>query len=448
MYPSEPEQAKLSSRPMSEAAPSNLAAVQGITVGHWTDSQSATGCTVTLAPPGGMRAACAVRGRASGTRELDALDPRHLVGHIDAVLLTGGSAYGLGAADGVMRWLRGRGGGFPVGPAGVVPIVPTAVIFDFDLAPGAKADRWPGADDAYRACAAAATAIPEGSVGAGTGATVGKALGPRGAMKGGVGTWAARAGDVVVGALVVLNAVGNVLDANGRVLAGARGADGRFVDALGYLAQGGAPFARGGAGQNTTLAVVATNARLDRVALQALAHVAGDALAALRRIAAGERLAADIRLLPDSSVGDEQAAVVTAAAAPLVREPRVNADRVSEALHGETLEVLERRTDTWLRVRAADGYLAWVHPGYVALGTAAWAEDWAARASVRSLRADLRCQGERFRLAARRRGGAAAARPAGASRTWCCGPAWDGSGTRPYRAAASSRTACSPIRRR
>src|SRR6059058_3797303 len=276
MYPSEPEQAKLSSRPMSEAAPSNLAAVQGITVGHWTDSQTATGCTVTLAPPGGMRAACAARGRASGTRELDALDPRHLVGHIDAVLLTGGSAFGLGAADGVMRWLKERGRGFPVGPAGVVPIVPTAVIFDFDLAPGSKADRWPGADDAYRACAAAGTEIAEGSVGAGTGATVGKALGPRGAMKGGVGTWAARAGDVVVGALVVLNAVGNVLDANGRVLAGARGADGRFVDVLGYLAQGGAPFDRGGgAGRNTTLAVVATNARLDRVALQALAHAAG-----------------------------------------------------------------------------------------------------------------------------------------------------------------------------
>src|SRR5205814_14187 len=125
------------------------------------------------------------------------------------------------------------------------------------------------------ACAAAGTAIPGGSVGAGTGATVGKALGPRGAMKGGVGTWAARAGDVVVGALVVLNAVGNVLDANGRELAGARGADGRFVDARGYLAQGGAPFARGGAGHNTTLAVVATHARLDRVALQALGSPAG-----------------------------------------------------------------------------------------------------------------------------------------------------------------------------
>ena len=274
---------------MSDAVPSNLAAVPGITVGHWTDLRTATGCTVVLAPAGGMRAACPVRGRATGTREIDALDPRHLVGHIDAVLLTGGSAYGLGAADGVMRWLKERGRGFPVGPAGVVPIVPTAVIFDFDLAPGSKADRWPTAEDAYRACAAASTEIPAGSVGAGTGATVGKALGPGGAMKGGVGTWATRAGDVVVGALVVVNAVGNVLDGSGRILAGARGADGKLVDALAYLAQGGAPFGAlsrstggAGAGRNTTLAVVATNAQLDRVALQSLAHAAGDALA--RRI--------------------------------------------------------------------------------------------------------------------------------------------------------------------
>src|SRR5438270_6286894 len=268
--------------PMASSAPASLTAVRGISVGHWTDLERATGCSVVLGPESGMRAACAVRGRATGTRELDALNPRHVVDRIDAVLLTGGSAFGLGAADGVMRWLKERGRGLPVGSAGIVPIVPTAVIFDFDLAPGGKADRWPSADDAYRACAAAGTEIAEGSVGAGTGATVGKALGPRGAMKGGVGTWASRAGHVVVGALVVLNAVGNVLDANGRVLAGARGADGRLVDALGYLAQGGAPFARSGAGQNTTLAIVATNARLDRVALQALAHAAGDALA--RRI--------------------------------------------------------------------------------------------------------------------------------------------------------------------
>src|SRR6266704_981043 len=256
--------------PARPSSPASLTAVRGITVGHWTDLPRATGCTVVLAPAGGMRAACAVRGRATGTRELDALHPRHLVGHIDAILLTGGSAYGLGAADGVMRWLRERGRGFPVGPAGVVPIVPTAVIFDFDLAPGSKADRWPTADDAYRACAAAGSDIAEGTVGAGTGATVGKVLGPRRAMKGGVGTWASRGeGDVVVGALVVLNAVGNVLDGAVQVLA----------DALAYLAAGGAPF---GATPNTTLAVVATNVALDRVGLENVAHAAGDALA--RRI--------------------------------------------------------------------------------------------------------------------------------------------------------------------
>jgi L-aminopeptidase/D-esterase-like protein len=235
-----------------------------------------------------MRAACAIRGRATGTRELDALNPRHLVDRIDAILLTGGSAYGLGAADGVMRWLKERGRGLPVGPAGIVPIVPTAVIFDFDLAPGGKADRWPTADDAYRACAAASAGgggeggddVAEGSVGAGTGATVGKALGPRAAMKGGVGTWAVSGGDIVVGALVVLNAVGNILDGSGAILAGARGADGKFVDALAHFARGGAPF--GAAAHNTTLAVVATNATLDRTGLEALANAAGDALA--RRI--------------------------------------------------------------------------------------------------------------------------------------------------------------------
>src|SRR5204862_380322 len=155
-----------------------------------------------------------------------------------------------------------------------------------------------------------------------------------------------------------------------------------------------------------------------------------DALAALRRIAADARLAADIRLLPDSSVGDEQAAVVATAVAPLLHEPGVSADRVSEALHGEILEVLERRSDTWLRVRVGDGYVAWVHSGYVSLGSPAWAEDWAGRATVRSLGAELRCEGARFRLAV----GARAAP--------------DTSCTRPCRAAASSRMTCSPTRRR
>ncbi len=266
----------------------NLASVSGITVGHWTDPVRATGCTVVLAPGGGMRAAAAVRGRATGTRELDALHPRHVVGHVDAILLTGGSAFGLGAADGVMRWLAERQRGFPVGAAGAVPIVPTAVIFDFDLGPSGRADRWPMPDDGYRACDAATVDIAEGSVGAGTGATVGKALGPRRAMKGGVGTWAAQGGEVVVGALVVLNSVGNVLGPAGEILAGARGPDGKPVDALRYLGDGGAPLGAVaasvavGAGQNTTLAVVATNAALDRPQLEGLAHAGGDALA--RRI--------------------------------------------------------------------------------------------------------------------------------------------------------------------
>ncbi len=251
-----------------------------------------------------MRAACAVRGRATGTRELDALNPRHVVDRIDAVLLTGGSAFGLGAADGVMRWLKERGRGLPVGSAGIVPIVPTAVIFDFDLAPGGKADRWPTADDAYRACTAASADVVEGSVGAGTGATVGKALGPRAAMKGGVGSWAASGGDIVVGALVVLNAVGNILDGAGAVLAGARAADGTFADALTHFARGGAPFGAVGKGRNTTLAVVATNATLDRIALEALAHAAGDALAR--------------RIVPYGTLfdGDVVFAVSTATAAP------------------------------------------------------------------------------------------------------------------------------------
>src|SRR2546428_8172290 len=286
--------------PGAPPPPASLTAVRGISVGHWTDLERATGCSVVLGPESGMRAACAVRGRATGTRELDALNPRHVVDRIDAVLLTGGSAFGLGAADGVMRWLKERGRGLPVGSAGIVPIVPTAVIFDFDLAPGGKADRWPTADDAYRACTAASADVVEGSVGAGTGATVGKALGPRAAMKGGGGSWAATGGDIVVGALVVLNAVGNILDGSGAILAGARAADGTFVDALTHFGRGGAPFAS----RNTTLAVVATNATLDRTALESLAHAAGDALAR--------------RIVPYGTLfdGDVVFAVSTAAATP------------------------------------------------------------------------------------------------------------------------------------
>ena len=258
----------------------SLTAVSGIHVGHWTHPNGSTGCTVILAPPGGMRAAAALRGRATGTRELDPLDPRHIVGHVDAILLTGGSAFGLGAADGVMRWLRERKRGFPVRADEVVPIVPAAVIFD--LGNTGSAPAWPGPDDAARACDSASVAVVEGAVGVGAGATVGKAAGLARAMKGGVGSWAEAAGDVVVGALVVVNAVGDVRDARGAILAGARDSAG-FLDAQRYVARGGQPFGPDPESQtNTTLAVIATNATLDKTALQAVAHAGSDALA--RRI--------------------------------------------------------------------------------------------------------------------------------------------------------------------
>jgi L-aminopeptidase/D-esterase-like protein len=219
-----------------------------------------------------MRAAAHVYGRATGTREFDALSPRHIVPRIHALLLTGGSAYGLGAADGVMRWLRERGRGFRVGDVGVVPIVPAAVVFD--LGPVGRNDRWPGPAEGYAACDAAGPDVAEGSVGAGTGATVGKALGIERAMKGGVGTWAVARGELIVGALAVVNAYGDVVDAEGRVLAGAREGSG-FADARARLAAGEVPASRFG---NTTLAVVATNAALDRPALADVARAAADAL--------------------------------------------------------------------------------------------------------------------------------------------------------------------------
>src|SRR5256885_2653802 len=266
---------------MRDVTAKRLTAVPGITVGHWTDPAGTTGCTVVLGPVEGMRAAAAVRGRAPGPGGADALAPRHLVDRTHAILLPGGSAYGWGAGDGVMRWLRARGGGLPVGPAGVVPIVPTAVVFDLGRSAPSGEPRWPTADDAARACDAAGPDVAEGSVGAGTGCTVGKAAGMQHAMKGGVGTWAQRSDDVIVAALVVVNAVGDVRDARGEILAGARKPDGGFLDGIRYLAEGGTPLGEA-ARTNTTLAVVATNADLTRTQLQALANAGGDALA--RRI--------------------------------------------------------------------------------------------------------------------------------------------------------------------
>ena len=252
----------------------NLAAVPGITVGHTTIEAHGTGCTVVLAPESGLRAAVCVRGRATGTRELDVMDPRHLVERIDAILFTGGSALGLGAADGVMRWLRERGRGLPVGGMGTIPIVPSAVIFD--LGNAGKPVGWPSPDDAYRACENATPDYRDGRIGAGRGATCGKAAGLEKMVPAGLGSWAMNAGDVIVSALVVVNAIGDVRNALGEIIAGS-------VDSLEYLAQGGAPLGDPERlNRNTTLAVVATNVDIDRVQLEALAYSASDAIA--RRI--------------------------------------------------------------------------------------------------------------------------------------------------------------------
>jgi len=252
----------------------------GLAVGHASDLAGATGLTVVRGIEQPFRAGAAILGRATGTREFDVLSPHHLVDRVDAIVLTGGSAYGLSAAAGVMRWMEERGRGFAVGES-VVPIVPAAVIFD--LAPlGNRASR-PDDRMAYEACdRARPDNVEEGSIGAGTGATVGKGAGPARAMKGGFGCWVAQSGGVAVGALAVVNALGDVRDADGRIIAGARAGDGSFLDVAATLRAGVPPAPRYGGAGNTTLAVVATTAGMTRVELSQLARAAGAALS--RRI--------------------------------------------------------------------------------------------------------------------------------------------------------------------
>ena len=252
----------------------------GLAVGHATDVEGATGCTVIRGADAAFRCGVHVLGRATGTRELALLEPAHLVDRIDAILLSGGSAYGLDAAGGVMKWMEEHGRGFPVG-VGVVPIVPAAVIFD--LAPLGRFDARPTAAMAYEACATATSgSVAEGSIGAGTGATVGKIAGPHHAMKGGVGIGAADASAVVVRALAVVNALGDVRDAAGAIVAGARDAERRWLNSEASLARGDSHTEPARfdtlAGRSTTLCIVSTNAALDRVQLGALARAASAAL--------------------------------------------------------------------------------------------------------------------------------------------------------------------------
>ncbi|MDP2886089.1 MAG: P1 family peptidase [Ignavibacteria bacterium] len=238
-----------------------LTAVPGIRVGHHTDSKALTGCTVILCPPN-TRASCEVRGNSPGSRELALLAPEKSAQEVHAILLTGGSAFGLAAADGVMRWLEEHNVGYST-PWATVPLVPTAVVFDLNV--GSSAVR-PDALSGYRACDAASdNGVEEGNVGAGTGTTVGKWKGFEFWMKGGVGTTSVQSSGLIVAALAVVNSVGDIIDANGAVLAGARRADGEFFG----VTELHRPLSRGKVLQssNTTLVVVATNARLSKLEL-------------------------------------------------------------------------------------------------------------------------------------------------------------------------------------
>ena len=237
--------------------------VEGIRVGHWTDLDGLTGCTVVLCPPGTV-GSCEVRGGAPGTRETDALRPGTLVNEIHAVLLTGGSAFGLAAADGVARWLEEHGVGYDMRVARV-PIVPAAVLFD--LAVGDPRAR-PGPDQGYAACEAATHHVEEGTVGAGTGATVAKLPHPDQAVKGGMGSAAVREGDLVVGAIAAANSLGFVVDADGGTIAANRS---------GLPAT--APPEIWGPGTATTLVVVATNATMNKERAHLLSLAAHEGIA-------------------------------------------------------------------------------------------------------------------------------------------------------------------------
>lgn len=261
----------------------NITDVAGVRVGHATDPEALTGCTVVLVEEGAVGGAD-VRGSAPGTRETDLLRPVNLVDRVHAVVLAGGSAFGLAAACGVMQWLEERGVGFETGVARV-PIVPAAVLFDLDVGdPRVRPDREMG----MAACrGATAGPLPEGNVGAGTGCTVGKVFGTRWAMRGGVGNHSIRLGDgLTVGALVAVNSFGDVLDwRTGRLMAGARNPmTGRLLDTARHLREAASgdisawPAATE-AGRNTTLAVVATDARLNKEEVNKVAQMAQDGLA-------------------------------------------------------------------------------------------------------------------------------------------------------------------------
>jgi L-aminopeptidase/D-esterase-like protein len=259
-----------------EGLAGSITEVLGLEVGHFTDTRRPTGCTVIIAPDGAV-AGVDVRGGAPGTRETELLHPSNLVDRVHAVMLAGGSAWGLDAASGVMQWLEENNIGLSVG-FGLVPIVPAAVLFDL---PVGDAKIRPNASAGYQACQTASRNPPaEGNVGAGAGALVGKLFGLERAMRGGIGTAAITIDDITVGAIVACNAMGDVVNPDtGQVLAGARTADGKSLIGARNALLSGERVQPVLAGTNTTIGVVATDALLTKAQAHRLAVVAHDGLA-------------------------------------------------------------------------------------------------------------------------------------------------------------------------
>lgn len=310
-----------------------LTAVGGLKVGQVTLSERPTGCTVIIAEKGAV-AGVDVRGAAPGTRETDLLDPVNMVPTVHAIVLAGGSAFGLDAASGTMQWLEEHDIGFDVRVA-KVPIVPAAILFDLGVG---DARIRPGADCGYRAAAAAASGpVAEGDVGAGAGATVGKLLGARRAMKGGVGTASITLPDgLIVSALVAVNAVGDVIDpATGRVVAGVRTVDGKGLADARKLLRAGATRARARPGENTTIGVVATNARLTKAQATKVAQMAHDgyarAIAPVHGMSDGDVV---FSLATGALAADGDVTTIGALAADVMAEAIVRAVRASRGLPG------------------------------------------------------------------------------------------------------------------
>jgi L-aminopeptidase/D-esterase-like protein len=302
--------------------------IPGIRVGHDTNLEAATGCTVILCDTvavGGVD----VRGGAPATRETELLHPLNLVEQVDAVVLTGGSAYGLDAASGVMRYLEEQGLGYDTGVARI-PIVPAAAIFDLGF--GSASIR-PDAEAGYQACKnATAEPVMQGNIGAGTGATIGKIAGPSFMMKGGLGSASTLLSDgTLVGALVVVNALGDIIDPQTqKVVAGARNPAGH-----GFLAAN--PFG------NTTIAVVATNASLTKEQTNKIAQMAHDGIAQTIRPAHtmfdgdtifGLAMGPKLQIMTNSTIAASQVSTIGAAAATILARAIIKAVRHATELHG------------------------------------------------------------------------------------------------------------------